>query len=528
MLDNVPRMLSWIDRRPGSPTYGCSDRNYWHYKIVDFPCSMLQETTLTLALLYSTNFRGNRYYKMNYIKKLALAQIHYWNKIQNKNGSFDEFYPNEESFSSTAFTLYAICKAQNILEENLELIRKTCKKSCEFLLEYGDPGASNQIASAIAAINQYSILYNDKSFENRLNRLLESFIDSQNAEGWTPEYGGFDVGYQSITLAYLTDYNDTQKKEEVSNSIKKMIEFLSNFIHPDGTVGGEYGSRSTTFFVPYGFLNNSDSTKLGNSILNKVFLEPDTKINHSIDDRYICHFILPSYLLSINKIKFNIDTKLELPYKRNFNRMFNDSGIFISSTSDYYFITNFKKGGVFNLYGKKRKKKIIDSGYVIKDLQKIYVSNWLGKNVSFEMKEKEKNLMIYGEFFWVLNKVPTPFYHFCLRILSFFGGRIILPFLKKIFINSERKTGVKFRRNFIFNKDQIEVIDRFRLRHNISPENISMANPNSTFRYVAPSNYFQNIELTDSLDFNNNLKIDDNKILFKRVIDITNFKYLNK
>ena len=176
-------MLSWIDRRPGSPTYGCSDRNYWHYKIVDFPCSMLQETALTLALLYSTKFKGNLYYGKNYTKKLALAQIVYWQKIQNRNGSFDEFFPNEQSYSATAFTLYSSCKTLQILSKNGEFIRQTARKACEFLLGYGDPGASNQVAASIAAINLYSVLFNDKSYDERLNQLLHKLLESQSDEG---------------------------------------------------------------------------------------------------------------------------------------------------------------------------------------------------------------------------------------------------------------------------------------------------------------------------------------------------------
>ena len=78
VLDNTPRMIGWIDRRKGSPTYGCSDRNYWHYKIVDFPCAMLQETALTLALLYSENFEYNQYYKSKFLRELVIKK---WKKL---------------------------------------------------------------------------------------------------------------------------------------------------------------------------------------------------------------------------------------------------------------------------------------------------------------------------------------------------------------------------------------------------------------------------------------------------------------
>ena len=36
-LKQIPKLLTLLDRNPHSPTYGCFDRNFWHYKIIDFP-----------------------------------------------------------------------------------------------------------------------------------------------------------------------------------------------------------------------------------------------------------------------------------------------------------------------------------------------------------------------------------------------------------------------------------------------------------------------------------------------------------
>ena len=63
ILQQTPRILSQIDRDPNSPTYGCCDRNFWHYKIRDFPSAILQQSGYGLALLYQYNFPGNIYYK---------------------------------------------------------------------------------------------------------------------------------------------------------------------------------------------------------------------------------------------------------------------------------------------------------------------------------------------------------------------------------------------------------------------------------------------------------------------------------
>ena len=61
--DQIEKVLTLQDRNEFSNTYGCFDRNYWHYKTRDFPSAMSQEYTLVLALAYSVNFDKNIYYK---------------------------------------------------------------------------------------------------------------------------------------------------------------------------------------------------------------------------------------------------------------------------------------------------------------------------------------------------------------------------------------------------------------------------------------------------------------------------------
>ena len=53
-IAQIPKILTLLDRNVHSPTYGCFDRNFWHYKIIDFPSGMAQEFVLPLALAYDT------------------------------------------------------------------------------------------------------------------------------------------------------------------------------------------------------------------------------------------------------------------------------------------------------------------------------------------------------------------------------------------------------------------------------------------------------------------------------------------
>ena len=51
-LPAIPRVLAAVDRNPFGPSYGCCDREYWHYRTAAFPSEMYQEAALSLALVY--------------------------------------------------------------------------------------------------------------------------------------------------------------------------------------------------------------------------------------------------------------------------------------------------------------------------------------------------------------------------------------------------------------------------------------------------------------------------------------------
>ena len=44
----LPRILTQFCRDPNNSAYGCADRNWWHYKIRDFPSIILQQAALTI------------------------------------------------------------------------------------------------------------------------------------------------------------------------------------------------------------------------------------------------------------------------------------------------------------------------------------------------------------------------------------------------------------------------------------------------------------------------------------------------
>ena len=76
-LADVPRLLGSIDRNPYRPTYGCLDRQFWHYRTSPFPSEMYQEGALPLALVYATKLPGNRWQGNGRVRELAIAAIRF-------------------------------------------------------------------------------------------------------------------------------------------------------------------------------------------------------------------------------------------------------------------------------------------------------------------------------------------------------------------------------------------------------------------------------------------------------------------
>ncbi len=60
-------------------------------------------------------------------------------------------------------------------------------------------------------------------------------------------------GYLTATISFLAKYFQKSQDPSVVDPLKVAIAFAGHFIHPDGSFGGEYGSRATFHFYPHSF-----------------------------------------------------------------------------------------------------------------------------------------------------------------------------------------------------------------------------------------------------------------------------------
>ena len=252
---------------------------------------------LLFAILYTENFDGNIYYGKEKVKEWASSALDYWTNIQNPDGSFSEIYPNERSFCGTSFSTYAATETMLILNEHTNL--RNITKAGNWLISHSNSTVANQVAGSIVALYNIYLLTGIESFEKAAIEKTEILISLQHQSGYYPEYGGYDIGYQTITLSFLAKYYFKSKYERLRKSLDKGIEFIRTMTNERGDFEISGTSRKTQYFYPHGFslLEEQDMIQR-----NLTALKDGTVVNPAwMDDRY-CIAYATDYLQTYLKL----------------------------------------------------------------------------------------------------------------------------------------------------------------------------------------------------------------------------------
>ncbi len=501
VLETVPRILSSVDRNPLSSTYGCFDKAYWCYKTSDFPCARYQEASFILALLYLNKFKNNIYYSKKEIKDLAIAGLDYWTSIQNKDGSFDEWYPNERSFVATAFSTYKCTEVFLLLKNHINNKKKylnAFEKAANWLMKNSEEVSNQSIGTLLAVYNVFMISQL-KKYKLYCNNKTFQLIKLQSKEGWFDEYGGADFGYLSLTIDYLAIYFHKTKDPHIKKIINNILDFYIYFVHPDGSVGGCYASRNTEFKFPYGFSLMAQNDERAAYIIDTISKNIYNTTNPLfMDDRFALQY-LDSFLLAALTPK----SKKVGKAKKDYMKLFEQSGLFIKS-NNYLLISNLKKGGVFRLFG-GNKNITNDCGFFGKYKGKIITSQWLGAS---DYKIDGNRIIIKGKFKKISSiKRLNPLYNILLRSFLITFGR--LGFFSRLFKKKMRNKLIlkvknfplEYKREIILSKHSIKIKDII-----INPKNLKLdclyLTKDAKSIYVPTSNFF-----SGSLEKDNFIKI---------------------
>ena len=497
------RLLSQLNRDPATPTYGCFDRRYWAWKLVDFPEATFQRNIHPLCWFMEQPEAAGSDNLVEFIKAGLLYAI----DIQHKDGSFDQAYPNEHSYGATAFllpdliTVYQKIK-EGFLPDKRILVENRLIRSADFLYKSAELHGfiANHLAGAALALLKSSQLFGGKKYKSASNNLVDRIIESQSDEGWFQEYNGADPGYQTLCMYYLAQIFKIEHSEKLRNALERSLRFLQFFIHPDGTFGGEYGSRRTEIYYPGGIAILSQEFPAAaemNTIMKESIRTGDTVNLIDIDMGNLAP-LLSNYIEAASVVEA-ANESYSLPYKKKeFTRVFKSAGLVIIATPAYYAVFGISNGGVLKVFNKKTNTLVYDDCGLLGETSD-------GQKFSSQITDLNNPIKSDGNVFEtsstfskIPSQIPTPFNYLLLRIanLTLMRCRFLNEAAKKIFVKLlinkispiplRRIRKIEFRQNTIHIADKIKKTGSIKIKA-LKHENKFSAIHMASARYFTPS-----------------------------------------
>jgi len=501
---NIDKLLSLYNTDKFSKTYGYADREFWGWKTKDFSNATTQGGVHSLAIALKLDIFKD--YQKEYILELIDSAILAVNKIRDKNGSVVEAYPGENSFCVTALVAFDILSAINHLDMYLDSRKKeqyfnVLKPLIEFITKNDEKHAiiSNHLATGVAAVTIWNKLTNDTN--PRAGELLQIIYDNQSDEGWYMEYEGADPGYQTLCTYYLFCAFDITNDKKLLASLQESAKYLHHFIHPDGTIGGLYGSRNTEVYYPAGIVGLVNEKE--EFALMAKYLEPENQhlLPQNIDiGNYIP--LLNSYSVAALQYEENEhfiqNCDIEPFFRNNESKKFDEAGIYLHSNNKYFAIINYKKGGTVKIFDKITNKIDVEDGGLF---------GILNNNVKFSTQQFDasidfQNQNINSGFYKINESDPNPYNFIVLRVLSItiFRSVYLGNLFKKIIVNmlmtGKNRVKGSANRSFEFMEDQILIREQLNIPRdckNIKHRGKSKAIHMASSGYYMPQNYRSNI-----------------------------------
>ena len=474
-IGQIPRLLSMMDRKEFSPNYGCLDRPYWQYRMIDFPGASFQTAALSLAMAYKNNYPHSIYFNNPRVKKWAVAAMQFLAKIQNADGGFSHFYPNIWSLAVVAFPVYSVSEAYLLLEDEMDSstrqsLHNMFKKAGDWMVRCDDMEVTNQMAGAAMALYNIYLITQDSKYIVDSQAKIDRILNTQTPDGYFYEYGGGDIGYSTVTIDYLAKYYQKTGEEYLLEPLERLIEYTSHFFHPNFTSGGEYASRNNEFVIPSGFELLADRIPLagtiGDFVLNglkkKAIIDSTT-----LDGLYLCvnnH----SYLEAYENYKPREKTK-PLPHCQKEIRYFPFSKALVINNDLFYSVVGAGKGGIIRIYtrnGSQSRLLLDDCGLIGKLSNSTVVSSqWLDPYYEIDYNEDKRLISIKGNLHRINQTSLTSCKLFLSRlVLSIIPKlpsvrRFIYKKLRQILITKSSSFPIRFERDILFYDEKIIIVD---------------------------------------------------------------------
>jgi hypothetical protein len=461
-----PRLLSQACRDPYSPSFGCFDRDWWHYHIRDFPSIILQQGAYTAWELRRLSFYAGEH---GALRKLAAAGVMFWHARALRYHAFEEYYPWENGYPPLAFSTLAVAKliAEGLVDRSS--VTAGARVATRQLISRFEHEAANQQVAGLAALAWLKKALPELEISNKaVTDLRDRTLALQSEEGWFPEYGGPDLGYLSVTLDCLWDLFDATGDETYLKSAAKAVHFIDLAVGDTGRSWGMHNARNTDYIVPYGIArcwSELPDAKIPSSrLLVGLFgdVNDPSHYLHAIDDRYLTHYIGHSViracallagggeLVSGPRPLLTSVPPTALP----------EAGTVIIEQLDYRLVVSLHKGGVMSMWRRSSSDYASDFGWIARDAGREFVTQWWDPE-RWRSTHSAKSIEVCGSLALVKPMSMTPWKHTALRIGSLLAGRRIIDLLKQRLIFRKGSAGsYVLSRTITWNDSGVTVDDR--------------------------------------------------------------------
>lgn len=468
-LAQIPRLLGAIDRNPFHRTYGCFDRQFWHYRTASFPSEMYQEAVLPLALVYSTTLPGNRWQGEPRLKQWAIAALRFAARHSHRDGSCDDYYPFERALGAAVFSLQAATRACQLLAVDDAEIVAWLKRRANWVARHDETGRlANHHALAALGLARAAQITGDAAFMQAAEERLRRVLSWQSPEGWFEEYGGADPGYQTVTIDALAKLRRLTYDRRLDGPLRRAVEFARLFLHPDGSCGGEYGSRGTYHFYPHGFellaRDNAAAADLADGFLAALASGKQASFD---DDRMYAHRLG-------NLIEAYLDWSPDRPAasaddSHANTRFLPQAGLLVHRHEETCTIVSGARGGVFKRFV-PRDPPLTDAGLVMETADGRQAVSQIHDRGRAVVWGEAGTLEVSGRLHWVRHETAAPLTQALFHILMCCIGRWCRSFVRRLLqrrlITGRRTCPVRHARRFEFDAaggcrviDHIELLD---------------------------------------------------------------------
>jgi len=467
-------LLNEINRDPTSSSKGCFDRRYWAWKLTDFPEATFQRNLSGLSWYLNQQRDQN---KGQFLVEVIKTGLNFSFKVQHRDGSFDQAYPHEHSFGATGFLLPDLIKVfleirSECSDTEIECINTGLQKAANFLVRNSEQHSliSNHLAGAALGLLKAGELFQEHRYFDKAHFLLNLILKNQSPEGWFPEYGGADPGYQTLCMHYLAQIYSIKPSPELKQAIGKSLEFLKYFAHPDGTFGGEYGSRRTEIYYPGGIAQLAgefpDAANLHHFMLSSI--EAGSTVTLADVDMGNTAPLLNSYIMALDAEK-SVSKSSFLPFQEQVvDKDFPLSGFAVRSRKNFYLILGSSNGGVVKIFEKKSGTLVMDDCGVLGINNKKEKITTQSTQLNNAMRTGDNELECESSFYPIKDTLPNPLNYLALRLMNLtlmrigFLNELIKKIMVRTFVKNSKKLNLSRARKIELKQQSVEITDTFR------------------------------------------------------------------